>query len=191
MAEFPASPAPNDPVSVTPAWKTNVTALDSGKEQRRQKQTFPKYDISLTYDLIAPQSNMQILWDFYMDRKGAAEAFYFYLRRSGSHKAQYVGYGDGIVTTFDLPGKSTSSQAIYVNNVVQSSGFSLLTGGGSESSDRVQFSVAVALGDIVTCDFTGFLRNRCRFMEDRMTEERFFLTCYRTGLKLKGLSFEI
>lgn len=54
MAEYPSAPAPNDPVSVTPSWKTNVTTLDSGKEQRRQKWTFPKYDVSLLYDLIIP-----------------------------------------------------------------------------------------------------------------------------------------
>lgn len=191
MAEYPASPAPNDPVSVTPIWKTNVTSLDSGKEQRRQKWSFPKYDVSLNYDLIIPQSNMQILWDFYMARKGAAEAFYFYFRRSGAHKAQFVDYGDGSTTIFDLPGKSTSSRSIYFDGAVQSSGFSYLTGGGGESSDRVEFASAPPNGTLITCDFTGFLRNRCRFEEDRMTEERFFLTCYRTGLRLKGLSFEV
>ncbi len=191
MAEFPASPAPNDPVAITPVWKTNVTGVDSGKEQRRQKWTFPKYDVSLLYDLISPQSNMQLLWDFYMARKGAAEAFHFYFRRLGTHKAQYVGHGDGVTTIFDLPGKSTSSQAIYFDEVVQGSGFSYLTGGGSSSSDRVEFAAAPPDGTVISCDFVGFLRNRCRFEEDRMTEERFYVTCYRTGLRLKGLSFEV
>lgn len=191
MAEFPSVPAPNDSVSVTPVWKTNTTLSDSGKEQRRQKWSFPKYDISLIYDLIAPRSSMQTLWDFYMARKGAAEAFYFYLRYSGAHKAQYVGYGDDVLTTFDLPGKSTSSQTIYINGASQGSGYTILYGGGSASSDRVQFTSAPPNGTLITCDFTGFLRNRCRFEEDRMTEERFYLVCYRTGLRLKGLSFEI
>lgn len=126
-----------------------------------------------------------------MARKGRAEAFHFYFRRSGSHKAQYVAYGDGVLTTFDLPGKSTSSQTIYLDGAAQGSGYTILTGGGSSSSDRVQFDAAIPLGQLITCDFTGFLRNRCRFEEDRMTEERFYTTCYRTGLRLKGLSFEI
>ncbi|MDO9593102.1 MAG: DUF2460 domain-containing protein [Erysipelotrichaceae bacterium] len=191
MAEFPAVPSPNDPVSVTPVWKTNVTNLDSGKEQRRQKWSFPKYDISLNYDTINPQSNMQILWDFYMARKGSAEAFYFYFRRSGLCKSQYVAYGDGILTTFDLPGKSTSSQVIRIDGSAQGGGYSILTGGGDANSDRVQFVAAPLLGQLIICDFTGFFRNRCRFEEDRMTEERFYLTCYKTSLKLKGLSFEI
>lgn len=188
MAEFPSSPAPSDPVSVTPIWKTNVTTMDSGKEQRRQKWSFAKYDINLIYDLINPQSDMQILWDFYMARKGSAEAFYFYLRRSGAHKALYVGYGDATLTTFDLPGKSTSARAIYLDGASQGSGYTIISGGGDADSDRVTFTSAPSLGQLVTCDFSGFLRVRCRFAEDRMTEERFYLTCYRTGLKLTGLS---
>jgi len=191
MAEFPATPKPVDPVIVTPRWKTNVTLTDSGKEQRRQKWSFPKYDVQLQYDLITPLSQMQILWDFYMARKGAAEAFHFYLRYSKNHKAQYVGYGDAETLIFDLPGKSTSSQAIYFDGTGQESGWSILEGGGSSSSDRVQFDSAPPTGSLITCDFTGFLRNRCRFAEDMMNESRFYVTCFRVGLKLKGLSFEV
>ena len=192
MAEYPSSPRPIDPVTITPIWKTIVTDSDSSKEQRRQKWSFPKYDIQIRYRTITPRSSMQTLWAFYMARTGAAEAFSYYPRYTGDHKSQYIGYGDGATTIFDLPGKSTSSQAIYLDDVAQGGGdYSILTGGGGESSDRVEFVAAPSSGELITCDFTGYLRIRCRFAEDKMSEDHFFIVCYRTGIKLKGLSFEI
>jgi len=191
MAEYPVLPRGIDPVIVTPNWKTITSNADSSKEQRRQKWSFPKYDVQIKYGTITPRSSMQIIWDFYMARKGSAEAFYYYAKYSGSHNAQYVGYGDAADTIFDLPGKSTSSQAIYIDGVVQVGGYSILTGGGAEASDRVEFVAAPADGELITCDFNGFLRIRCRFAEDKLSEEYFYQTCYTTGIKLKGLSFEI
>lgn len=191
MAEYPALPRPIDPVSITPTWKTIIKDADSSKEQRRQKWSFPKYDVQIRYGTINPRSAMQIIWDFYMARKGAAEAFSYFPRYTGAHKAQYVGYGDGATVILDLPGKSTSSQAIYIDGALQGAGYSILTGGGGEDSDRVQFDAPPAVGELLTCDFTGYLRIRCRFAEDKMTEDHFFRTCFTTGIKLKGLSFEI
>lgn len=191
MAEFPSSPRPIDPVTITPTWKTIMTDADSSKEQRRQKWSFPKYDVQIRYGTITPGAAMQIIWDFYMARKGAAEAFYYYPRYTRNYNAQYVGYGDGGTTIFDLPGKSTSSQTIYIDGVPQGAGFTILYGGGSEDSDRVQFDAAPAAGELITCDFTGYLRIRCRFAEDKMDEEHFYRVCFTTGIKLKGLSFEV
>ena len=40
---------------------------------------------------------------------------------------------------------------------------------------------------IISCDFTGLMRIRCRFREDAMTKEYMANGLYRTGLELKGL----
>lgn len=188
MAEFPTTPRPFYPVIIEPEWKTNISTFDSGKEQRRQKWDFPKYNVELRYDVLS-SADIQSLWDFYMARKGAYEAFYFYDLESVAHNAQYVGIGDGATATFDIPGKSTSSQTIYIDGVPLGSGYTILSGGGSENSDRVQFTAAPAIGEMITCDFTGFLRIRCRFKEDKMSKSAFTASLRQTGLKLKGLSF--
>jgi len=51
----------------------------------------------------------------------------------------------------------------------------------------VQFASAPADGMIISCDFTGLMRIRCRFREDAMTKEYMANGLYRTGLELKGL----
>ena len=59
--------------------------------------------------------------------------------------------------------------------------------GGAEGADRVQFTSPPSSGAIVSCDFTGLMRIRCRFREDAMTKEYMANGLYRTGLELKGL----
>jgi hypothetical protein len=128
------------------------------------------------------------LYDFYMARRGAFESFYFYTIDADTfNEPLYVGMGDGMASTFDLPGKSTSAQSIYLDGVLQSSGFNILTGGGDGSSDRVHFTTAPAAGLVIVCTFSGFMRIRCRFQDDKLTKERFSVALYKTGLSLKGL----
>lgn len=187
MAQFPETPAPSYPYELTPRWKTVTSVFDSGKEQRRKKELYAKYDVNLNYDLLS-DSDFATLWNFYNARCGAYEAFYFYTVESAAWAGLFVGTGDGSAVTFDIPGKSTSSQKIYINGVEQTTGHTHVVGGGTESSDRITFDTAPAENAIITCDFTGYMRIRCRFEEDKMTKLGFEVALYRTGLKLKGLS---
>lgn len=187
MAQFPTTPVPQFPYDLVANWKTIISAFDSGKEQRRKKQLYAKYDVSLTYNVMTA-ANMALLWAFYQARNGSYEAFYFYTLESEAWTGLFVGIGDAATVTFDIPGKTTSAQVIYINGVVQTTGHTHVTGGGTESSDRITFDSAPALNAIITCDFTGYMRIRCRFDEDKMTKSRFAGALYRTGLKLKGLA---
>jgi len=191
MAVYPETPRPVWPVIIEPEWGTLVSDFDSGAEQRRQKYTFPKYNATLSYHALTA-ANQQILWAFYMARKGDLEPFWFYDPAPAfgvvtSHLGQYVGVGDAVIATFDLPGKSTSSRTLYVNGAAQSSGFSYLTGGGDGSADRVQFTSPPTLGDLITVDFTGQLRIRSRFAAARLSREIFIGLLFRYGIQLKGL----
>jgi len=67
------------------------------------------------------------------------------------------------------------------------SGYTILTGGGEESADRVQFDTAPASGVIITATFTGDLRIKCRFKEDKLTRSNFIYRLFRTGVELYGL----
>ena len=188
MEVFPAAPAPVYPMTITPVWNTLISTYDnvkSASEQRRQGALFPLYDATVFYDALEI-SEIGILWAFYMARRGALGAFLLYDLYVMAHAGQYVGVGDGVTDIFDIPGKSTSSRTLYINGVSESSGFAYLTGGGDGGSDRVDFTTAPALGSIITIDFTGYLRIKCRFEEDRLDRENFTTVLFKTGLKMKG-----
>lgn len=188
MAEYPTSPVPQYPYELSTNWKTITSAFDSGVEQRRQKQTYPKYDVSLSYGALG-EADLQTLWNFYRSMNGSLTAFYFYTIESADWDGLFVGTGNGTALTFDLPGKSTSAQVIYINGVaVDPDDYTLVVGGGTENADRVTFDTEPAVNDIITCDFTGYMRIRCRFKEDKMSKVRFEAAIYKTGLELKGLA---
>jgi hypothetical protein len=187
MAQYPTSPLPQLPYTISPRWKTIISTFDSGDEQRKQKRSFPVFDVVLTYDVLT-LAEFQSLWNFYQSMAGAFGFFYFYAIESAAYTGLPVGIGDGTITTFDIPGKSTSSRTLYVNGVSQGSGFSYLTGGGAESSDRVQFNTAPLAGQVITIDFTGYLRIRCRFKADTLSRQMFEIMLYKTGIELQGLN---
>jgi len=194
VATFPESPIPIYPLVIEPEWQTVISGFDGGGEQRRQKQLFPKYNVAVQYDALS-ETAMQTLWAFYMARKGAYEAFYIYdlsllASISPNYDGQYVGTGDAATDIFDIPGRSTSSQSVYIDNVLQTitTDYSILTGGGESSSDRIDFVSAPAAGEVITVDFTGYLRIRARFLEDKLPRELFMTNLFRYGVKLKGLS---
>jgi len=196
MATWPeSSPTPNYPLVITPRWRTQVSEFEGGGEQRRQKSLWPVFDVSVNYKAIS-KVDCQTLYAFFMARRGRYEAFYIYdlsllQSLSWAHEALYVGIGDGSATTFDLPGRSTSSQSVYLDGTEQTGGgtdYSILTGGGVSSADRVQFNSAPTAGQVVSCDFTGFARYRVRFEQDTMPYELFEYQFYRNGsISLKGL----
>lgn len=193
MATYPETPAPAYPLIVTPTWKTLISQVGTGKEQRRQKSLFPMYDVTVRYNVITA-ANAKTLWEFYQARKGAYEAFYIYdlallASVSFNHDDEYVGTGDGSTEVFDIPGRSTSSQTIYMDGITQTltTDYVILTGGGESNSDRVDFVTAPSTGAIITCDFTGFLRMRVRFKHDQLSRELFTTNLFRYGVELKGL----
>lgn len=187
MAVFPETPKPIYPVIFEAVWQTKISPeTENGGEQRRKGWTYAKYDAVLNYKYLSI-SDFNILFDFYMARCGAYEAFYFFDIEIAAHKSIFLVQADGAIDTFDIPGKSTSSRTLYENGIVKSSGFSYLTGGGAGDSDRISFSSAPPDGTIYEIDFTGYLRIHCRFKQGKLSRERFKTVLFRTGIELIGL----
>jgi hypothetical protein len=190
MATFPE--IDSFTLTVEPEFNTLISSFDGGGEQRRSKQLYPKYNVTLSYDRIEI-ADTRTIWEFYLLCNGAHESFYIYdftvlLGHKFNHKKQYCGTADGIDTIFDIPGRTTTSHTIYSDGVDVTSSTSILVGGGNSDSDRVQFDVAPSAGKIITADFTGYLRIRARFAEDKLPRETFIEQIYSYGIKLKGLS---
>lgn len=193
MATFPeTNPAPRYPLIIEPEFNTLISDFDGGGEQRRRKSLYPKYNVTVRYKGLSV-AEAKILWEFYIARAGSCEAFYIYdlallFGHPFNHIGEYCGTGDGVAAIFDIPGRSTSSQTIYIDKVDNTASASILIGGGVSNSDRVQFVAAPAPGAIITADFTGFLRMRVRFLDDRLPRQNFTYKLYAYGIKLRGLS---
>ena len=175
MATFPeANPSPIYPLTVSTQQKTRIDHAVDGDggavEYRRKVWVFPKRNVRVGYHGLTADE-VHVLSDFHEVHGGRFESFYIYdlTHLAGvekSHTNIYVGRGDGVTTVFDLPGRNTSSQVAYVDQVVDGSAV-ILSGGGASGSDRIQYSFAPGLGSILTCDFTGPLRMHVRFKEDK------------------------
>ena len=190
MATFPEIATQS--LTVEPEFNTLISGFDGGGEQRRSKQLYPKYNVTLAYEK-REVADVRTLWEFYMARNGAQEAFYIYdftlfLEQTFNHVGAYCGTADGTDTIFDIPGRTTTSHTIYSDAVDVTADTTILVGGGSSDSDRVEYDTAPSEGAIITADFTGYLRIRARFAEDKLPRETFIEQIYSYGISLKGLS---
>lgn len=188
MNQFPTSPIPVYPLDITGEWKTLSTDFESGRQQRRQVWTFPRRSIKLEFDAIT-QVQADTLWNFYNTCKGAYDPFWFFdptKDSSGnwhSYTGEYVGRGDGVTTIFELPSKSTTALTVYVNGTSTSVTFN--SGVGDAGVDDIQFSSAPAAGSTITADFTGQIRYRVRFAEDKLSKSLFIFMLYKIGINLQ------
>ena len=67
---------PDRVITESARFRTLVSPFESGTEQRRAKWSTPLHTFSLTFALRKTRI-IEEIWDFYIARKGAAEAFYF------------------------------------------------------------------------------------------------------------------
>lgn len=189
MAAFPETPVPTWSYICSPEWKTVITPFDSGRERRRQKWLYSKYNVQLSYAGLN-SSNCETLWKFYQSRKGAYEAFHFFdPLPASSHTGLYVGVGDSTTVAFSLPGKETVNHTIYINGAATTA-VSYTTAAGVDGSDQVTFSAAPTSTETITCAFNGKLRVRCRFSEDSLSRDNFDKLLFNYGITLKGLAPE-
>lgn len=192
MAAFPSltSVLYISPFSEQIQFKTLVSRFDElGEEKRKQKWLYPRRHVSIGYKWLS-LADGSTLWQFYLDRKGAFEAFNLFYSRSDTYEGEYVGTGDGSTTVFNLPAKSATGFVLYKNGVEQSAGgvdYTFGSGSGADGADKVTFVAAPSDGDRIICDFTGILKVRSRFAQDIQDFDTFYLLLIHMSIRLKGL----
>lgn len=193
MAVYPdmiSSVPASDPFSEELEFKTLISRFDDlGEEKRKRKWIYPKRPLTLMYKNIT-KAQGKTLWEFYKARKGAYEAFNFFYPFSAIYTDEYVGSGDGATLIFNCPSKEATSSKLYVDGVEQAAGgvdYTFVSEGGTDGADKVTFVAAPSVGERITWDFTGYLKVRARFMEDRLSWETFYNRLVTLGVKLKGL----
>ena len=192
MAAFPelSSIAPEEPEQLQLQFKTLVSQFDElGTEQRKQKWLYPRRNVPLVYKGHSKADGLT-LWQFYLARKGAYQAFNYFVGYSNTYVGEYVGTGDGATTVFNLPAKTSSSYTVYKDAVAQEGGgtdYTFAALGGTDGADKITFTAAPDAGTRITYDFTGTLKIRCRFAEDFQDYETFYNRAVDMGILLKGL----
>ena len=166
-------------------FKTITTQFEGGQESRKQKWLYPRRNFSVKYKAVT-NTDAQTLWQFFLDRSGSFEEFSFFHPFSRTYTGEYVATGDGSTEVFSMPSLQGSSRTIYIIGSEETGG-TFAQGGGADGEDQWTADSAIATGAIITYDFTGRLKTRCRFGEDNMNFTTFINRMMTTGIKLQGL----
>lgn len=165
-------------------WKTLITVSESGVEQRRAKWDHPKRHVHISAKYLHGADG-DTLWDFYHARKGAYEAFSWFVPYSDTYTRELVAVGDGTTQVFDIPGNNTSARTPYVDGVDWSAFVDQYgSGTGADGTDRIDFSQTPAAGQIIEMTFTGNLRLWCRFAVDKLSRPIFAEMAREWGVDL-------
>lgn len=179
-----------------PKGSTGVQPHVSGRETRLGYWTFPMHEWDLTFNVLHdfkqwPTAPLQIpselkrLEGFFMAMQGSLIPFYFMDPDDNAVLATQIGMGDGVRTTFlitrtfgdpsygvtvtePVGGYDTSTFKVYLNGILQSSGYNLPT----TTPYTVVFSSAPGAGVVITADLPTFFF-LVRFKEDTLDFEKF------------------
>ena len=165
-----------------------------GRELRAGKYVSPVWEIELNYDLLrmaSPNTELQEIIGFFEECQGEDASFYFEPPTLSPVAGQALGTGDGTTTTFSFavsiggytlaPANVGAVSAVYLNGVVQSSGFTV---NETALAPSITFATAPASGVAVTADFHWYFR--CRFDDDSEDVEEFMSGLYALqSLKLR------
>jgi hypothetical protein len=195
MSAFPeiTSVPFGNPVIQQLQFKTLITGFDDlGKEQRKQKWLYPRRLITLRYPYIS-KSEAETLFQFYIARSGAYQAFsFFYPSPRGneySYLHEYIGTGSSGIISFNGCSKYASNYTLYLDGVSQeeTTDYTITAVSGPDGEDLITFVSAPSAGERITFSFTGRLKIRARFQDDKLNFEEFHDRLVNVGLSLQGL----
>ncbi len=192
MAIFPSLDTISiiSPLSLSIETKTLISFYSgAGRETRKQKWVYPKRNLRAVGYKWLTLDDANTLWQFYMDRGGAYEAFNTFLEHSDSYANEYLGTGDGATVSFNMPSKNATSELIYVDSILKTdpADYAFTAIGGTDGADKIVFVVAPSDGSIITTNFTGYLKIHSRFAEHSLEYDLFFRKLSHMGISIKGL----
>lgn len=182
-AIFPTMPGLKWGTVKTPMWSTGIQKAASGRELRGAFYSFPRYKISLGYEVLrsGALAELQTMVGFFNARKGSFESFLYLDPEDNAVVNQQFGVGVSGQTQYQLVraygGNAEpvlapqlvvhggADPVIMVNGVVQTSGCTVAEFG------VVTFASAPAVGAVLS--WSGSYYWRCRFMQDSADFDRF------------------
>jgi|SRR5579862_6054660 len=177
-------------VTRAPKWDTVVQQAISGKETRIARQTYPRWEWTLTYNILrsaAAYTELQQLAGFFNSRQGMFDTFLYQDPDDNLVIGQAIGTGDGVTTTFQfvrsfggfiepvLAPNYTAGVSVYLNGVLQTSGISF-SAWGAASPGQVTFVTAPGSGVAITANINYYWP--CRMSDDSLPFELFLSGMY-------------
>jgi uncharacterized protein (TIGR02217 family) len=173
----------------TPLWDTTVQTAVSGKETRIARQLEPRWRWELSYNVLrsaAGYNELQQLAGFFNARKGKFDTFLYQDADDNTVTNQTIGQGTGSKLTFPLLRSfggfnefmlaPNSVSAVYINGVVQSSGWTVSMWGAANPG-VITFTTPPANNAPITADFSYYFP--CRMSEDSVSFSLFISQHYR------------
>lgn len=182
-AIFPSMPGLKWGTVKSPMWATGIQKTASGRELRAAFYSFPRYKISLGYEVLrsGALAELQAMVGFFNARKGSFESFLYLDPEDNAVVNQQFGVGVAGQTQYQLvrayggyvePVQAPqlvvhggTAPVVMINGVVQTTGFAVAESG------VVTFATAPAAGAVLS--WSGSYYWRCRFMQDSVDFERF------------------
>lgn len=154
------------------------------EEIRRSLHAFPARRVGITAANLL-RTEIKDLWDFYVARKGAWEAFHFFLPTMDYWTGELAAIQTVAGTlTFDIPSMDTDAPSLIVYDDGTPTAITFSGSTGENGADQVIFGGAPAVGSIITADLYGKLRMKMRFAEDKLTKSMIELLLYKYKVEL-------
>ena len=159
----------------TPLWSTKVQTAASGKELRASYYSYPKWQFSLSYEVLRDtgQAEIQSLIGLFNACKGSYDYFLYTDSDDCAVTGQSFGIGDGSTKTVGL----VRSYGGFVEPIGAVNGTPTIYINGSSTSaytitnNVLTFTSAPSSGSVLT--WTGNFYYKCRFMQDSMEFNQF------------------
>ncbi|WP_374993078.1 DUF2460 domain-containing protein [Acinetobacter baumannii] len=102
-AIFPELPGLEWDLSKAPMFNTKIMTSINGRELRASFQSFPKYEISLSFGFLRERngkSELQVIESFFLERRGSFDSFLYKMPEDNEFNCTFV--GDGITQKFQI-----------------------------------------------------------------------------------------
>ena len=182
-----------------PGFSTRIAPHVSGREVRVALMSYPLYEFEAVYNGLTSSaatfaglgaSSLQSLMGFFLQLQGQFGTFLYVDPDDAVVAGQVFATGDGTTTAFTMErslggflepvGWVTTLSNVYLNGVVQSTGFALTT------PNILTFTTAPVSGVTVSADFSYAFN--CRFLDDQMDFEEFMSSLWRLdSMKFRSL----
>src|SRR5712675_191400 len=199
------------PFNRMPNMATIVQTPQSGRETRWGQQIYPQWEFELPFEELRDQTLNQTIYQpfvgftqfqrllgLFLLGMGRWGLFYFDDPADNSRAGQRIGTGDGstkdflIIRTWGIGayqltepvgGINTGTAKVYLNGVLQVSGYSLT--GADDAPKTLMFVSAPANGVVITMDFHFYYL--CRFSDDQHNYEEFYKNRWTTNIKFRSV----
>ena len=172
---FPDLPGLSWSRKKTPIWSTKVQTSASGKELRTSYFSFPKYQFSLSYEVLREtgQAELQALIGLFNKCRGSFDTFLYTDPDDCTVSNQVIGKGDGTTKIFGLVrtysgftepiGAINGTPTVYLNDA-PATGYTI-------SGNVITFAIAPSSGTVIS--WSGNYYFNCRFIQDSMEFNQF------------------